>query len=256
MTKQELMSTGSASVVDLDGFAGYTRAVEGQDDSVASGRVIQGEKIKFIDPHWQDSGEKIITGKLLTVLGLVRVVNKWHLAKNVPLITHILGPNVKYPDFDKLNKECDRSEWGMKFGKEVGPWSGQHVMYFIDELVNRYCWPSPTSTAGSAMCVEELVDQINIVRKVKGTNVYPVTELSHTDFPTAYGLRQRPYLLKIKDWVRLGPDQTGDPLPAPDKGAISPPTSSSPAPSGGAPPGAQSVPPLTAKEITGDSIPF
>jgi hypothetical protein len=257
MVKRELMSTGSASVVDLDGFEGYTRAVEGRDDSAASGRVIQGEKIKFINPHWLDSGENIIDGKPLTVLGLRRVVNKWHLAKNVPLETYILGPNQKYPDFDALNDKCDRSEWGEKFGKMAGPWSGQHVVYFIDGLYNRYCWPSPTSTAGSAMAVEELVDQINAVRKVRGANVYPVAELRSTDFPTAYGLRQRPYLLKIKDWVRLGPDQAGDPLPAPDMGEIGPPTSSSPSTSsGGAPPGAQSVPPLTLKEELGDSIPW
>jgi hypothetical protein len=244
--------TQNLSIVDLDGFAGYTRAVEGQDDSVASGRVIQGAKIKFIDPRWLDPGGNDITGRLLTVLGLHRVVNKWSL-DDKPLVTHILAPNKKYPNFDKLNKECDRSEWRNKFGKDVGPWSGQHVMYFIDELYNRYCWPSPTSTAGSAMCVEELVEQINIVRKVKGANVYPVTELGHVNFPTGYGLLQRPHLLKIQKWVRLGPDQTGDPLPPPDRGEIGPPASPS---SGGAPPGAQTVMPPTAKEITGDSIPF
>ena len=107
--KQELMSaTSGTSVVDLDGFAGYTRAVEGQDESAASSRVIQGEKIKFIDPRWL-LNEKDITGMVLTSLGLRRVVNKWDLFKNVPLITRILGPNEKFPDFDKLNLECDRS---------------------------------------------------------------------------------------------------------------------------------------------------
>jgi hypothetical protein len=259
---KEIVNTGSASVVDLDGFAGYTRATEGDDDSAASSRVIQGEKIKFLDPNWLDSSGNIITGKLLTVLGVLRVANKWDLFRNVPLITHILAPNQKFPNFDKLNDACDDSEWGVKFGKEVGPWSGQHVVYFIDALFNRYCWPSPTSTIGSSICVEHLVDQINIVRKVKGMNVYPVSELSHTDYPTGYGLKQRPYLLKIKNWVRLGPDQAGDPLPASDKGEIGPPTSSSPTSSspsvssGGAPPGAQTVTPPTAKEITDDEIPW
>jgi len=250
--KQELMSaTSGTSVVDLDGFAGYTRAVEGQDESAASSRVIQGEKIKFIDPRWM-LNEKDVTGMVLTSLGLRRVVNKWDLFKNVPLITRILGPNEKFPDFDKLNLECDRSEWSQKFGKDVGPWSGQHVLYFLDANYNCYSWPSPTSTIGSAICVEEFVSQVNRVRRVKGADVFAVTELSHTDYPTSYGLKQRPYLLKIRDWVKLGPGQTGDPLPAPDRGEITSSTSSL----GGAPPGAQSVTPPTAAEELNDSIRF
>jgi hypothetical protein len=246
-TKQEMMQ--NSSIVDLDGFAGYTRAVEGQDDSAASGRVLQGDKIRFIDPRWLDPSDKDITGMLLTSLGLRRVVNKWG-HNNKLLVTRILGPNEKYPDFKKLNSECPKSEWLEKFGQLVGPWSGQHVLYFLDAKYNCFCWPSQLSTIGSAICVEEFVDQVNRVRRIKGQDVYAVTELSRTDFPTSYGLKQRPYLMKIKDWVRLNPNQPIDPLPAPDQGEI---TSSM---ASGAPPDAQFVTPPTAKEELKDSIPF
>ena len=245
--KQELMS--NTSIVDLDGFSGYTRAVEGQDDTIASSRVIQGEKIKFIDPRWLlASNNKDITGTVLTSLGLRRVVNKWIGDK--PVVTRILGPNEKFPDFNKLNAECPESEWREKFGEMTGPWSGQHILYFLDANYNCYSWPSPTKTIGSAIAVEEFVDQVNRVRRVKGADIFALTELSHTDFPTKNGLRQRPFLLKIRDWVRLGPGQTGDPLPAPDQGEITASMAS------GAPPGAQSVKPPTAEEELGDKIPF
>ena len=87
----------------FDGFNDFTNEVEGEEERV-SGRVIQGNKIKFIDPRWM-LNEKDVTGMVLTSLGLRRVVNKWDLFKNVPLITRILGPNEKFPDFDKLNLE-------------------------------------------------------------------------------------------------------------------------------------------------------
>ena len=252
------------TAVELDDFTGYTGEIEGQDDARASGRVIQGSKIKFIDPRWLDPDEEDITGKVLTVIGLLRVVNKWDLNTNVPLVTQILAPGQKFPNFDKLNAECPQSEWGEKFGKMVGPWAGQQCLYFVDENLNRYTWPSPITTIGSAICIRELVDQVNLVRKFRGPNVYAMTERGHTDFPNSYKPRRRPHLLNVKDWIKLGPDQTGGPLPAPDKDPeIAPPTASSgsaspasSASSGGAPAGAQSVTPPTAKEITEDEILF
>jgi len=249
MTKNNLMTT--TAVVDRDGFSNFTNEVEGEEDTNVSNKVIQGTKIKFLDPRWLDNKEKDITGTLLTALGVRNVVNKWG-PDGKPLITKILAPGEKFPNFEKLNAECLRSEWREKFGKMVGPWSGQHCVYFVDELLNRFTWPSPITTIGSSICVNELIDQIQLVRKFRGANVYSVTELGHTDFPTrGYGLLQRPYLLNIKDWVVLGSNQTGDPLPAPDKTAeIAPPTTS------GAPAGAQTVSKPTAKEVTGDEIKY
>jgi hypothetical protein len=215
--------------------------------------VIQGVKIKFLHPPggWFDNAEQDITGKLLTAIGVRNVANKWNLQENVPVETRILAPGEKFPNFDKLNAECPQNEWGEKFGKIVGPWQGQSVVYFIDEHYNKFSWPSPVTTVGSAIAVRELAEQVELVRKFKGANVYAVTELGHIDFPTSYGLRQRPYLLNIKNWVKLRPDQTGDPLPAPDDSP-----KIAPATTRGAPAGAPTVEAPTAKEVTGDEICF
>src|SRR5262249_28465895 len=178
-------------------------------------------------------------------------VKRWgHEGK--PLETRILLPGEKFPNFKKLNDDCPQSEWRMSFGKMVGPWSGQHCVYFVDKPLNLYTWPSPITTIGSAICVRELTDQIKLVRKFRGANVCPVTELGHTDFKTrGYGLLQRPYLLNIKGWVILGPNQTQGALPAPDSNPeIAPPVVE------GAPAGAQSVPEPTAKEVVDDEVKF
>jgi len=67
-----------------------------------------------------------------------------------------------------------------------------------------------------------------------------VQALGHTYFRTGYGDRERPYLLKIKEWVKLGPDRADSvTLPAPDTPVLS---------GRGAP--------ATASEIIQDKIPF
>ena len=237
------------SIAELDGFADFVSEVEGEEERTSS-LVIQGAKIKFLDPRWIDNAEQDITGKLLTAIGVRNVVNKWDLQENVPVETRTLAPGEKFPNFDKLNAECPQSEWGEKFGKIVGPWQGQHVVYFIDEHFNKYSWPVPITTIGSAIAVRELADHIAMVRKFKGPNVFAVVELGRVDFRTAFGLRQRPFLLNVKKWVVLGPDQT-DALPAPDDDPkIAPSTTR------GAPAGAPTIASPTAKEVTGDEIEF
>jgi len=239
------------SVVDLDGFNDFTSEAEGDDSLNAAPRAIQGTKIKFIDPRWLIE-ERDVTGTLLTVLGVRKVVNKWS-KDSKPLVTNILAPNEKFPDFKKLNAETPRSEWRVSFGEEVGPWSGQHCLYFIDENYNCYTWPSPLRTIGSCIAVEEIVDQIKRVRKVKrDDNLYPVSELGHTYFRTGYGDRERPYLLKIQEWVKLGPDRADSvTLPAPDTPVLS---GAGSVRMQGAPADAQTVE-LSLKEELDDEIP-
>ena len=250
------------TILELDdGVFGYTNESEGDDEVNTSSNVIQGTKIKFLDPHWWNtSTEQIMTGTALIMIERARVVNKWG-HDNKPLVTRILAPDEKFPNFEKLNAECDKSEWRERFGKMVGPWGGQHCLYFVDDLLrlNRYTWPSPLTTVGSAMCVEELVDQIKLVRKFRG-NVYPVVILGHTNFKTGFGPRQRPYLLTIPNWITCD-GQTGTSLPPSDgnqTGGSLPPSSGNPgtppSATGGTPAGTQPVSKPTAKEVTGDEI--
>jgi hypothetical protein len=238
--------TKTPTILELDGFANYTSEVEGESDALdTASRAIIGDQLKFIDPRWLLEGADV-TGKLVTVIGTRNVATKWgHDHK--PLITRILTPGEKFPNFKALNDACDRSEWREEFGKMVGPWSGQHCIYFIDEVLRRYTWASPITTIGSCICVDDIVNDIQIGRKFRGPLVFAVAELSHTDFPTGYGMRQRPKLV-VKRWVTLGPDRTS--IPNPDK----------PAPalaaSGGAPADAKPVAPVTLSEETGDCVPF
>jgi hypothetical protein len=130
-----LATVRKQNVVDLDGFSGFTNECEGDGDDVnMSSRVIQGIKLKFIDPRWLIDDQDV-TGKQLTLIGVRNVVNKWS-QDNRPLVTEILQPGQKFPDFKKLNDEAPRTEWRTSFGKETGPWSGQHCLYFIDDNYN------------------------------------------------------------------------------------------------------------------------
>jgi len=249
----EVMTTTNKPVVELDGFNNFTDEVEGDDGINAIGSVIRGAKFKFLDPDWKIE-ERIVTGKRFTAVDVVNVSTKWS-QDNKPLETHILAAGEKFPDFDKLNAKCPRSEWRMSFGKETGPWSGQHCLYLVDELFNPYTWASPITTIGSAIAVRELVDRIKRVRRLRGDNVYPVVELSHVHFPNAYKPdRERPFLA-IKDWVKLGADRVADTLPSPTAHALLD-LGSAPAATSGVPVEAQSVTPITLKEEIQDEIPF
>jgi hypothetical protein len=244
------------SVVDLDGFNDFTNEVEGAEDDYVntSSRVIQGTKIKFNDPRWLIDGRDV-TGRLLTVIGVRNVVNKWG-PDNKPLITNVLPPGTKFPDFKKLNAEASQSEWRMAFGQLRGPWEGQHCLYLIDDNYSKYTWASPTTTIGSAICVEEVVDQINTVRKFRGPNVFVVAELSHKHFPNRYKAdRERPFLL-AKSIVTLSPDRAGE-LPPADEPLpmLSGGTAASPQQQG-APADAQTVEPITLAEEMNDKVKY
>src|SRR5215813_1825883 len=140
--RSDLMTTTTRSVIELDGLSGGYLDDTGQgDEDRVSSRVIQGGKIKFNDPNWYLNGQ-VITGRLLTIIAMRKIVNKWS-ADGMPLETQILLPSDPFPDFKALNVRCPKSEWFERFGKLVGPYQGQRAIYFIDEHYNRYTWASP-----------------------------------------------------------------------------------------------------------------
>ena len=252
----EMTTATKKTVPELDGFNAFTNEVEGDDNINTGSSIIQGTKLKYLDPCWW-IGEQKVTGTLLTAVNVLNVVTKWGHDKN-PLQTRILAPGERFPDFEKLNADCPQSEWRVSFGKKVGPWSGQHCLYLIDEHFNCYTWASPITTVGSAIAVRELVDQIKRVRRYRDRdNVYPVVELSHTHFPNGYKPdSERPHLL-IKRWVTLGANRTADVLPPPTTAALpNSGSASAPAATQGAPADAQPVAPVTLKEETQDEIPW
>jgi hypothetical protein len=244
---------------ELDGFAGFSDQVEGGDTQSGTGVSLLGQKLKYLAPIWTDPDEREIKGPLVAH-DLKRKVQKW-LNDAGPAETIELKPGEPWPDIDAMNEKCPKSEWREKFGKLQGPWQGEHVMLFFDpDSMARFWWPSPITTIGSAICVRELVAQTSLVRNFRGAQVYPLVELSHTLMTTGFGDRERPSLV-VKGWVRFGEgDQS---LPVTEAPALAKPTPPAAqldqfASKPGTPKAAsmQTVEPPSAKEVTGDEIPW
>jgi hypothetical protein len=231
----------------LDGFGGFTEAVEG--GGQPAGVSLLGLKLKYLDPIWTDPDEQEVKGPLV-VHDIQRKVQKW-LDDTRPAETIVLTPGQPWPDIEKLNAECPKHEWREKFNRLQGPWQAEHtVLFFDDKTMVRYWWPSPTTTIGSAIAVRELVAQTKLMRSYRGEHVYPLVELSHSYMATAYGGRERPNLV-VKAWVRFG--EGGNlVLPAPNKPVL---TGSATAATSN-PLGMQTVEKPTAKEVTGDEVKF
>ena len=241
---------------ELDGFGGFTDAVEGDEGQPLSNVSLLGLKLKYLDPIWTDPDEQEIKGPLI-VHDIQRKVQKW-LDDTRPVETIVLTPGQPWPDIAKMNEACPQTEWREKFGKLQGPWQGEHVVLSFDPATMvRYWWPSPITTVGSAICVRELAAQTKLMRSYRGEHVYPQVEPSHTFMPTNYGGRERPSL-PVKGWVRFG--EGGNlVLPAPNKPVLTGSATATVEPKSTAtsnPAGMQRVEPLTAKEVTQDEIPW
>jgi hypothetical protein len=243
---------------NLDGFDGFTDEAEGGDqdqDQFVGGRVIQGTRINFTnEATWVDAAKQKLPADLeLMVIDIGRVVQKWGkdgLPSEPPII---LAPNQKFPDIKAMNEKCPKTEWRERFGKLEGPYQAQHVVYMLDpKTMNKYSWP--TSTTGGSICVSDLVEKTQLMRRFRGQRVYAVVKLSSTLMSKRYN-RQRPDLVVLR-WVTL--DGSGA-LAAPETPSITGPATTTPADSKTAATeqlGMRTVTKPAAKEVTGDEIPW
>jgi hypothetical protein len=257
-----------------DGFDCFTDEAEGGDqdqDQFIGGRVIQGGRINFSNEAvWIDAAKQPLPANLeLIVVNIGRNVTKWG-KDNMPIETIVLAPNEKFPALKAKNEACPKSEWRERFGKLEGPWQAQHVVYMLDPTtMNKYSWPA--STTGGHICVRDLVEKTQLMRKFRGQRVYAVVKFSKTLMSKKYN-RQRPDLIVLR-WITLDgtnplptantPSLTGPTTPPAD--SPSTPADSTPTPAAAKPAsakeavdhlGMQTVTPPTAKEVTGDEIPF
>jgi hypothetical protein len=196
-----------------DGFEGYEDQIEGGDRR--QGGVIRGSVVKFTnETTWVTrDGEELPHDLELVAVDIGRVVQKW--VDQQPVETRILEPGEKFPDLKELNDNTPRSEWGVDLnGNPRGPWQAQHIVYLLNPAtMDRYSFP--TGTTGGAICVRELVDKTNWMRRFRGAHVYPVVALSDRFMNTKFGGRQRPHFL-IKRWVDLdGGEEVALPAPEP-----------------------------------------
>jgi hypothetical protein len=225
--------------VRIDGFDGYEDGTEGMEEQT-TGRLLVGDKLSFtVEAKWIGPDGKEMPRIELMAGNILRVVNKWS-KDGKPIETRILAPGEKFPDINALNNAAPKSEWREWQGSLRGPWAGQNIVHFLDlATMARFSWPSPITTIGSARCVSELADDVKLMRRFRGQNVYPVVTLSDTFMPTRWGGRQRPHL-KTERWITFG-DGGSTVLPAADQPLL---------------PGAAQVKPPTATEVTDDEIRF
>jgi hypothetical protein len=203
----------------LDGFDTFQDAVEGEEER--SSGLIQGDRIKFTNQsEWVfvRDNTKLPPDLELLVWDILRVVNKWPVESGAPpLEERVLGPGEKIPDLKKLNNETPQDEWREgPNGQLQGPWQFQYLVYLFDEKTSaRYTWT--TSTIGGAICVRDCVERTNFMRKYKGARVHARVKLSDTFMPTRYGGRQRPQFIYSPNWVRLGENEETAALPTPEQ---------------------------------------
>jgi hypothetical protein len=228
----------------IDTIEGYVDNVEGELEQ-SSGRLIQGIHVKFTnEATWirADSEAELPAGLELIVLEILRVVVKWGEDGPIDEETRILAPGEKWPDVEALNAQCSKDEWRAgPDGQMRGPFMAQRYVYMVDpQTMTRFTWP--TATVGGRICIEDIVDRTKLTRKYRGAHVYPVITLGDVFLKTRFGGRQRP-AFEVVRWIPL--DGGVGALPAPDLPKLdSPPTAP------------MEVKPPTAKEVTGDSVPF
>ena len=121
----------------------------------------------------------------------------------MPISVRVLNRAEQYRDTDAVNEAVPKEEWlpGYEKGQLRGPVQNQNVLIFGDlATMEKFVWPSPTSTIGSSIAVRELNAKVQRMRAFRGARVFAKVRLSKCLFPTRYGERQRPHL-EIVGWV-------------------------------------------------------
>jgi len=226
-----------ASTQEVDAFDGFTDAIEGEEER----RPQQGAFVKFTnEATWTVNGEVIPATREFVIVDVQRCVVKWppNIDDGPPVEKIFLAPGQRYPDVEKMNAETPRAEWRKgPDGNMRGPWQAQHITCLLDpKTMDRFLYP--TSTVGGNIAVRDIVDKTKWMRRLKGEAVFPLVTLSDVFMNTRFGGRQRPHFEVVK-FVAFGGLEGGPTaLPAADK------------------PITTEIKPPTAKEATGDTIPF
>jgi hypothetical protein len=182
-----------------------TEAVDGFNcvDDEARTSVIKGQLVKFTnDSTWElPDDEPMEDGVELVAIRIARVVQKWQDGK--PVETRVLAENEGVPDIEALNDAVPRKEWiAGPDGKQRGPWQFQHMVYLLNPN-NMDLYTFATGTIGGAIAVRELREKTNHMRRMSGSNLYPVVTLGDVHMNTRFGGRQRPHL-KVQRFIAFG----------------------------------------------------
>jgi hypothetical protein len=252
----------------LDEFADWTAEVESRDEQVSE-RAIIGQLVRFTNEGEWRLPENVQLAKSLIVVNCRRVLTKWGKDKRPVGKLIFLKAGEKIPDLEKRNEETPKSEWVEGFdGKPKGPWQAQHIVYMVDPVsIDQYSYP--TSTTGGGVAVRELIDRIIWMRRFRGNAVYPIVQLTTRFMKTKYAGRLRPHF-EIVDWAKFDPDggnmiAVNDPRQLPPQQPAQQPIEKLSETAGNNAEklkavlhtiGAQTVESPSAKEATGDEIPW
>jgi len=175
----------------------------GEDES--ADRVLMGSKVRFSnDSEWLSGagdGTLIDPDRVFVVIKIEKILQKWSVDGH-PIETQRFLAGAKLPDLDELNDTCPKDEWREKFGKVVGPWAWQYVVYFIDQTTFEV-FTYPTSTTGGGIAVRDLRKSTDMARRLRGDNIFPRIRLRDTFMKTDTGGRQRP-VLEVVDYISIG----------------------------------------------------
>src|SRR5262245_571726 len=185
----------------LDGFAGYTDLIKGQEDQHRQVSSVIRIKFAKMAPHWiSDDGEPLPSDREYLAFDIGREVIKWPSGaeKGAPVERIILGPGEPYPDVEQMNQQTPQSEWRLDInGNLVGSWQAQHIVYLID-LVSTQRLVFPTSTNGGHVAVSQLAVRVNDRRELtKVSNLVAVVLLQDKQFSPKYGTR-RPHFEPVR----------------------------------------------------------
>lgn len=201
----------------LDGFDEIeNEGIEGEDDGQHGGLIIQGTRLLFTNDFvWMTSDdEEFSSDRELAVVDTTRFVQKWADQKVEDTI--LVPPSQKWPDINKLNEACPKSEWQEgPDGRMRGQWQRARVTYLVDfETMERFTHAS--GTVGTDICVREFRDKVRTMRRLRGEHVYAVVTLTDRFMSTRFGGRQRPDF-KIMRWISFDPEDKVLPAPTSPK---------------------------------------
>ena len=212
-----------------DSFDTYTDDSVGE-DKFTPRRLIQGERIDFTkEAVWVGADDKPLPSDLRLVVDSVeRVVQEWGLDNKPVGDPIIVGPNEPWPDVEKMNGECPRTKWRERFGKMVGPYQAQKLVYMWHPVtMQKYTWP--TSSSSGMACVSDFVEKIQMKRQFTKMKAVVTVKLGSRPWSKQYKTRG-PDFVDIQWLVR---NKNGALVLLPDELLM-----------------------ITGKAATGDEIPF
>ena len=195
--------------LSLDSIDAFDNSVVGADGSTqgVGGFLPDGIVIRFTKTEkWlARNGVDDLTGKVLVHLDTLRTEVEWGKDKRPVKPPRILSPGEAYRDTEALNALIPRDRWvpGFDPGTVKGPIENQNVLVLGDIAMSmdRFIWPSPVTTIGSAIAVRELNTRVQRMRQFRGMKVYAKVKLFRAPFPTRFNKDQQRPALDLIGWV-------------------------------------------------------